>query len=364
MVCMQSILQGWLRLTFLTGFVMYESPELVFALLMGPDLYDVYLAMMLLTAVTFVITEMAPRWYNPWWVKRKTRKLCMNLSRMRHLMLLIEYWNADKWKGTHTAFKGGQSGPNRNTSYCPRFYTRTKGGAKVKNKGAGIPCPRTTVCEVARRQATHEGEPTSSERVIATGYDPGNDDSTKPTVYTVVCNLNTSLLANGASSVRKFFRPDTGSYLVGMDNHASCCMSPYLEMFVSLEPCPGAFVRGVKGKIPVTGKGTMSLRLQSDKGNITEELIPESLYISELEMVLMCPQHWSQVANDHFPEQHGTWSYQQGEEFFMEWRQRTLRKTIPWDKRTNTTRFYTAPDTGRYRAFAERFDVKNRTSDK
>jgi hypothetical protein len=59
---MQNILQGWLRLTFLIGFVMYESPELVFAMLLGPNLYDVYLAMMLLTAVTFVITEMAPRW--------------------------------------------------------------------------------------------------------------------------------------------------------------------------------------------------------------------------------------------------------------------------------------------------------------
>jgi hypothetical protein len=245
---------------------------------MGPYLYDVYLAMMLLTTVPFVITEMAPRWYNPWWVKRNIRKLYKNFSRMKLLMLLIEYWNADKWIGTPTAFKGGQSGPNRNTSYCPRSYTRTKGGAKVKNKGAGIPYHRTAVCEGARGQATHEGEPTASERVIATGYDPGNDDSTEPTVYTVVCNVNTSLLAKGASSIRQFFRPDTGSYLVGMGNHASCCMSPHLDMFVSLEPCPGVFVRGIKGKIPVTGKGTMKLRLQADKGNSTEELIHESLY--------------------------------------------------------------------------------------
>jgi hypothetical protein len=124
---------------------MYESPELVSAILLGPDLYDVYLAMMLLIVVTFVITEMAPRWYNPWWVRRKTIKLCKNLSGMKLLMLLIEYWNADKWKGTYTAFKRGQSGPNRNTSYCPIFHTKTKGGAKVKNKGAGIPHPRTTV---------------------------------------------------------------------------------------------------------------------------------------------------------------------------------------------------------------------------
>jgi hypothetical protein len=109
MVCIQSILQGWLRLIFLAGFVMYENPELVFALIMVPYMYDVYLAMMLLTAVIVVVTEMAPRWYNPWWVKRKSRKLYKNLSRMKLLMLLIEYWNADKWKCTPTPFKGGQS---------------------------------------------------------------------------------------------------------------------------------------------------------------------------------------------------------------------------------------------------------------
>jgi hypothetical protein len=75
MVCIQGILQVWLRLIFLAGFVLYENPELVFALLMGPDLYDVYLTMMLLSAVVCVVIEMAPRWYNPWWVKRKRRKL-------------------------------------------------------------------------------------------------------------------------------------------------------------------------------------------------------------------------------------------------------------------------------------------------
>jgi hypothetical protein len=48
----------------------------------------------------------------------------------------------------------------------------------------------------------------------------------------------------------------------------------------------------------------------------------------------------------------------------MEWRQRNLRKTILWDKRTNTARFYTAPDTRQYRAFADQFDVKNKTAER
>jgi hypothetical protein len=142
---------------------MYENPELVFALLMGPDLYDVYLAMMMLSAVVCVVIEMAPRWYNPWWVKRKRRKLYKYLSRMKLLMLLIEYWNADKWKCTPTPFRWGQGGPRKNKSYCPRFYARTQWGAKVKNKGAGVPYPCTTVCEGDRGQATHEGVPTASD---------------------------------------------------------------------------------------------------------------------------------------------------------------------------------------------------------
>jgi hypothetical protein len=87
MVCIQGILQVWLRLIFLAGFVMHENPDLVFSLLMGPDLYDLYLAMMLLSAVIWVVIELAASWYNPWWVKRKKKKLYKYLSRMKVLML-------------------------------------------------------------------------------------------------------------------------------------------------------------------------------------------------------------------------------------------------------------------------------------
>jgi hypothetical protein len=52
-----------------------------------------------------------------------------------------------------------------------------------------------------------------------------------------------------------------------------------------------------------------------------------------------------------------------GGEFVIEWRQRTLRKTIPWDKRTNTARFYTAPETRQYQDFVDQFDVKNKTAE-
>jgi hypothetical protein len=43
-----------------------------------------------------------------------------------------------------------------------------------------------------------------------------------------------------------------------------------MDMFASLGPCPGVFVRGIKGKIPLTAKGIMNIKLQTDGGNGTE----------------------------------------------------------------------------------------------
>jgi hypothetical protein len=63
---------------------------------MGPDLYDVYLAMIMLSLVTFVVIELSPSWYNPWWVRIKKNILYKYISIMKLLMLLAEYWNADK----------------------------------------------------------------------------------------------------------------------------------------------------------------------------------------------------------------------------------------------------------------------------
>jgi hypothetical protein len=73
---------------------------------------------------------------------------------------------------------------------APDFMPRRRG---VLNKGAGAPYPCTAVCEGVRGEVTHEGVPTASECITSTVYDPGDDSPTEHTVYTVVCNVNTSL---------------------------------------------------------------------------------------------------------------------------------------------------------------------------
>jgi hypothetical protein len=60
--------------------------------------------------------------------ENNNKKLYKYLSRMKLLMLLTEYWNANKLKCTPIPFKWGQNGPSINKNYCPRFYSKPKEG--------------------------------------------------------------------------------------------------------------------------------------------------------------------------------------------------------------------------------------------
>jgi hypothetical protein len=71
------------------------------------------------------------------------------------------------------------------------------------------------------------------------------------------CFSWTSTFSSAVPLIKRVFRMDTGSCLVGVGNRVSCSMGPHLDMFDFLEPCPGVYVNGIKGKIPVSGQGTM-----------------------------------------------------------------------------------------------------------
>jgi hypothetical protein len=70
------------------------------------------------------------------------------------------------------SFQVGPTWSKQKQKLLPKILFQTKRGAKVKNKGAGVPYPHSTVCEGVRREVTHEGMPTMSECAMATGYDP------------------------------------------------------------------------------------------------------------------------------------------------------------------------------------------------
>jgi hypothetical protein len=49
----------------LSGDIAIQNPELIFEFFMGPDMYDVYLTMMVCVVIMYLMTETRNFWYNP-----------------------------------------------------------------------------------------------------------------------------------------------------------------------------------------------------------------------------------------------------------------------------------------------------------
>jgi hypothetical protein len=124
-----------------------------------------------------------------------------------------------------------------------------------------------------------------------------------------------------------------------------------------LIPTPNIRVRGVGNQLmEAKGKGTVLRKIEDDNGVVHEKLFPGTLYIPELKLCLLSPQSWCQSADDNFPRRDGTWQYQTADKFVIEWDQQKIRRTVPWDRRTNEVgvwnealpgvRFRSRPETG------------------
>jgi hypothetical protein len=136
------------------------------------------------------------------------------------------------------------------------------------------------------------------------------------------------------------FVSDTDSFLIGLDNHATCCMENDVNNFVTkLTPTPNIRVRGVGNQLmTANGRGTILWKIEDDNRVLHETLFTVTLYIPDLKLCLLSPQSWCQSADYHFPRRYGTWQYQTDDNFLMEWDQRKFHRTVHWDVETNTGR--------------------------
>jgi hypothetical protein len=83
--------------------------------------------------------------------------------------------------------------------------------------------------------------------------------------------------------------------------------------------------------------------------------IPNSLYLPDLRMCLLLPQHSAQEAGDNYPLPNGTRMENTANNFILIWGQGAFKKTVLFDPSTNTPILYTSPKTVAYRAFASTF---------
>jgi hypothetical protein len=58
-------------------------------------------------------------------------------------------------------------------------------------------------------------------------------------------------------------------------------------------------VGGIHGGLTIRGEGTLVFNIEDDNGRVHTIRIPHSLYLPELPMCLLLPQHWAQEANNN-----------------------------------------------------------------
>ena len=93
---------------------------------------------------------------------------------------------------------------------------------------------------------------------------------------------------------------DSDSYPIGIDSHASACMSPEEGDFIAstLQPIQSVVRPFQKGSdLKIEKKGTLKWLIEDDKGNIHKIVIPNSLLVPDGRQRLLSPQHWAKEQN-------------------------------------------------------------------
>ena len=84
-------------------------------------------------------------------------------------------------------------------------------------------------------------------------------------------------------------------------------MSNDISHFENFQPSrTNATMGGIIGSLANKGEDTFAFQVENDDGKIHTIRIPNSLYLPDLPLSLLSPQHWAQEAGDNIPIPHGT----------------------------------------------------------
>jgi len=156
---------------------------------------------------------------------------------------------------------------------------------------------------------------------------------------------------------------DTDSFVIGIDNHASRCISNDIRHFVT----PITPTRGVKHRVKALGKhmlnvkgeGTVLWKWEDDDGRVHSHYIDGALYVPDADLCLLSPQHWAQQAKDNHPKPYGTWCATLEDKDILYWKQNQYKRTVPMNPSTNTGRFRSAGGSLKYQLYAAVQDAYN-----
>jgi hypothetical protein len=115
---------------------------------------------------------------------------------------------------------------------------------------------------------------------------------------------------------------DMDSIPIGADNHASQCMENNKCLLKDLrldqaEEQVGAINDG----LVIAGQGMMVITINDNSRRPHKIKIPNSLFLPDLRVCLLSPQHWAQEARDNHPLPNGTRMENNATNCTMIWRQ-------------------------------------------
>ena len=279
------------------------------------------LALDMLFLCIATILSLAAVWKGVLWCCKKWR---LGKKFKKHVVMTLWEWFKNNYKADTTCTKHNktESFKRNKTKYSRSTYCRSRRGNTVKRKGQ------------------------------------------KPRSLTMTLRVNTAFAAqrNNKQSNKLQRDPrrtkfDSDSYSVGIDSQASCSMWNRKSAFTEIRKVKGIKVKGIGGQyVEAKGIGTVKFKLEDDSGKKHTVKIPNTLFVPDMPISLLCPQHWSQQTKDHYPVRNGTWCAILPDQCILHWDQRQFKRTVKYDEASNTPRFRTASGSELYRAFVAPLD--------
>jgi len=173
-------------------------------------------------------------------------------------------------------------------------------------------------------------------------------------ITALISQYNQDQLLQGRSIHTKF---DTDSFTIGVDSHASACISHNKSHFKDLRHWKGAQLKAI-GSTPIQGIGTLTWTIADDNGQPKELNIANSLYVPDISKCLLSPQHFAKQCDNTSTDKtyaktgahHTTLKYGDSGQ---------LTRTVQHNVKSNVPELMSAPSCMRYHAFASTIESKS-----
>ena len=114
---------------------------------------------------------------------------------------------------------------------------------------------------------------------------------------------------------------DSNSQALMLDDGASACITNDKEDFIEPPKRVDRKVKGIKGHVNATNRGTLKWHIEDDQGMVHVMIICGAYLIPDATTRILSPQHLAQQADDHYQREEGTGALTTSKNITLFWAQ-------------------------------------------